>query len=61
MSFSNEEHIEEILWNAHAKGIVNPLTKEVSKRLKENPYQSRLDVYIQVYNKLTQDINLSKK
>ena len=34
MSFSSEEHIEEILWNAHQEGIVENLRKEVDDYIK---------------------------
>lgn len=61
MSFSSEEHIEEILWNAHQKGIVENLRKEVDDYIKNNPRESLLDAYIYVYNKLTQNVNISEK
>lgn len=61
MSFSSEEHIEEILWNAHEMGVAKKLMTEVDKIVEKDPKQSRLDVYIHVYNKLKQERNLSKK
>lgn len=61
MSFSSEEHIEEILWNAHQEGIVENLRKEVDDYIKNNPRESLLDAYIYAYNKLTQNVNISEK
>lgn len=61
MSFSSEEHIEEILWDAHDKGVAKTLMKRVDKQMIENPKQSRLDTYIHEYNKLKKERNLSKK
>ena len=61
MSFSSEEHIEEILWNAHQEGIVENLRKEVDDYIKNNPRESLLDAYIYVYNKLAQNVNISEK
>jgi hypothetical protein len=48
---TNEEQIEEILWEAHAHGIRNEVMAEAIKLMVLNPKLDRLRAYEQVLNK----------
>jgi|TARA_B110000444_G_C18638071_1_gene500123 hypothetical protein len=48
---TNEEQIEEILWEAHAHGIRNEVMAEAIKLMVLNPKLGRLQAYEQVLNK----------
>ena len=52
MSFSNEEQIEEILYEAHAYGFRTELWKKVEKYKTKYPKMSAIERYEKAFNKL---------
>jgi len=42
---TNEEHIEEILFEAHESGIKHQVFELVNKLTKENPNQQKVNIY----------------
>ena len=57
MSISNEEHIEEILYEAHAYGFREELFKLVERYQLDYPKMSMLDRYQKGYEKLITKYN----
>jgi hypothetical protein len=62
---SNEEHIEEMYYNAYQSGVINKFRKKIQKRKNKNTEKSHLDIIEEVYFKmikknLIKEIGLSK-
>lgn len=52
---SNEEHVEEILINAHESGVYNQILSEVDNLLKTNSKMLFSDAVIQVFHKYVEE------
>jgi len=62
---SNEEHIEEMYYNAYQSGVIDKFRKKIQKRKNKNTEKRHLDVIEEVYFKmvkknLIKEIGLSK-
>ena len=54
MSYSNEKHIEEILYESHAYGFRTELFKLVEQYQLENPKMSKVDMYQTAFKTLVE-------
>lgn len=52
MGFSNEEHLEEILYQAHNKGKYIKLLRKVEKLRKKGFKGNRTDIYFKAWEKV---------
>tara|TARA_B100000927_G_scaffold227592_1_gene187346 strand:- start:241 stop:405 length:165 start_codon:yes stop_codon:yes gene_type:complete len=52
---SNEEEIEEILFEAHAYGVREAVIDMASKLIKENPKMNRVTAIQKSYNEIIKD------
>lgn len=49
---SNEAYIEELLWTAYQQGFGVQLAEQVGDALKQDSKLSRVDIYVEIFNKL---------
>ena len=54
MSYSNERHMEEILYEAHAHGIRLEVMQLASKLIEEDSTMSKVDAYQSAFTQIIQ-------
>lgn len=57
---TSEQFIEELLFEAHQKGIFDELMHRINDLKKTNPYLNRYEAYEEAYNKILAEKKLAE-